>query len=278
MPSRDRYGYKSRGIRRALRIGVIALLLVFFGYIPYIMVVTSIQQPVDVVSGSHFVSRPTLQNYDAVLSLPSLQGMLVNSLIVGLMTIGLALALGLPAAYAIARRRRRRVGLAIVGTRAIPAISLLIPFFAIFQTLGLLDTRFGLALTHLVYALPLVTWLMIGFFEDIPVDLDEAAYVDGASPWQAFLRIVLPLSRGGIAATSILAFIFSWNNLIFVAAIGGPNSRTAPMVAFQFVSFEAIQWGRIAAAATVIALPVILLAVATQRHIISGLTSAAVKR
>src|SRR2546426_433556 len=144
------------------------------------------------------------------------------------------------------------------------------PFFT-FTKAKMIDTYAALILTHLIVALPLVLWVMIGFFEDVPGDLIEAARIDGCSHWAAFLRVALPLAKPGIVATGTLSFIFSWNNFLFSLIIAGFKTRTLPIAVYSFLSYEEINWGGLTAAATIITLPVLVLALFVQKHVVRGL-------
>ncbi len=223
------------------------------------------------------VFTPTLGNYREVFQKNPFFTFTVNSMVVALGSTGLALLLGLPGAYAIARYRRTGIALAILTARMAPGIGYLIPWFILFTKAKMIDTYSALILTHLIVALPLVLWVMIGFFEDVPGDLIEAARIDGCSNWSAFLRIAIPLAKPGIVATGILAFIFSWNNFLFSLIIAGFKTRTLPIAVYSFLSYEEINWGGLTAAATVITLPVLLLALFVQKHIVRGLTLGAMK-
>lgn len=257
---------------------LVVVVLVFVLFVPFFMIATSLKGPMEIQQGGGLLPQePTLDNFVKVLAATELPQMILNSLIVGLVATGVALVLGLPAAYAIARYQRDRVGTAVVLVRAVPAISLLVPYFVVFANLRMIDTYLGLIIAHTMLTVPLLTWLMVGFFRDLPSDLEDAAYIDGATVFRAFISVMIPLSRGGIAAASILSFIFSWNNLIFAAGLAGSNTQTVPLVAFKFLSFESIQWGPIAAAATLVSLPVIVLAMIVQRQIVAGLAGGAVK-
>ncbi len=158
-----------------------------------------------------------------------------------------------------------------------PGIGYLIPWFILFTKAKLIDTYTALILPHLIVALPLVLWVMIGFFEDVPGELIEAARIDGCSHWGAFVRVAIPLAKPGIVATGILAFIFSWNNFLFSLIVAGFKTRTLPIAVYNFLSYEEINWGGLTAAATVITLPVLLLALLVQKHIVRGLTLGAMK-
>jgi multiple sugar transport system permease protein len=161
--------------------------------------------------------------------------------------------------------------------RVTPGLSYLIPLFLLFQWLGLTGTLTPLIITHLVITVPIVVWVMIGFFEGLPPDLEEAALVDGATIWQAFRHIALPLARPGIVVAMILAFIFSWNNFIFGVVLAGRATRTLPVAVYNVISFEQVSWGPLAAAALLVTLPVLILTLIMQKEIVAGLTAGGVK-
>lgn len=200
-----------------------------------------------------------------------------NSLVVATGTTLLGLVVGLPAAYSIAHWKQRGLALTILVARIIPGISYLIPWYILFRNLRMVDTYQALILTHLVVGLPITIWVMIGFFEDVPPDLREAALIDGCTEYGAFWRVAVPLVKPGVVATAILAFIFSWNNFLFSVILAGRNTRTLPIAVFNMIGYEEISWAPLAAAATIITLPVILLTLVIQRHIVTGLTFGAVK-
>jgi multiple sugar transport system permease protein len=224
-----------------------------------------------------WIFAPTLGNYREVFQKNPFFTFTMNSLVVAAGSTGLALVLGLPGAYAIARFKRTGIALAILTARMAPGIGYLIPWFILFTKAKMIDTYAALILTHLIVALPLVLWVMIGFFEDVPGDLIEAARIDGCTHWAAFLRVALPLAKPGIVATGILSFIFSWNNFLFSLIIAGFRTRTLPIAVYSFLSYEEINWGGLTAAATIITLPVLGLALFVQKHIVRGLTMGALK-
>ncbi len=224
-----------------------------------------------------WIFQPTLGNYREVFIKNPFFQFTWNSLVVAAGSTGLALLLGLPGAYAIARFRRTGIALAILTARMAPGIAYLIPWFILFMKAKMVDTYTALILTHLIVALPLVLWVMIGFFEDVPGELIEAARIDGCSNFAAFLRVALPLVKPGIVATAILSFIFSWNNFLFSLIIAGFKTRTLPIAVYSFLSYEEINWGGLTAAATIITLPVLVLSLFIQKHIVRGLTFGALK-
>jgi len=200
-----------------------------------------------------------------------------NSLVVATGCTVLGLIVGLPCAYSIAHWRQNGLALVVLAARIIPGISYLIPWYILFRNLKMVDTYQALILTHLVVGLPIVIWVMIGFFEDIPTELREAALIDGCTDYGAFLRVAIPLVKPGIVATSILSFIFSWNNFLFSLIIAGFKTRTLPIAVYNFLSYEEINWGGLTAAATIITLPVLILSLFIQKHIVRGLTFGALK-
>ena len=224
-----------------------------------------------------WIFPPTLNNYREVFVKNPFFTFTWNSLVVAAGSTGLALVLGLPGSYAIARFKRTGIALAILTARMAPGIGYLIPWFILFTKMKMIDTYTALILTHLIVALPLVLWVMIGFFEDVPAELIDAARIDGCSNFSAFLRVALPLVKPGIVATAILSFIFSWNNFLFSLIIAGFKTRTLPIAVYNFMSYEEINWGGLTAAATIITLPVLILSLFIQKHIVRGLTFGALK-
>lgn len=188
-----------------------------------------------------------------------------------------SLLLGVPAGYGIAKAKANKMAGMLLLSRMTPGLSYLIPLFTMFQILGLIGTVWPIALTHLVITLPIVVWIMIGFFETLPHELEEAARIDGATLWQAFLYVALPLARPGIVVSAILSFITSWNNFIFGAVFAGRTTRTMPVAVYNMLTFESFAWGPLAAAAIVVMLPVILLTIVIQKEIVQGLASGGVK-
>ncbi|WP_159996670.1 carbohydrate ABC transporter permease [Roseomonas sp. 18066] len=200
-----------------------------------------------------------------------------NSVVTSFTATGLALLIGVPAGYGIAKMRATRAAMLILIARITPGLSYLIPLFLLFQWLGLTGTLAPIIITHLVITVPIVVWVMIGFFEGLPGELEEAALVDGATIWQAFRHVAFPLARPGITVATILSFIFSWNNFIFAMVLAGRETRTLPVAVNNMLTFEQISWGPLAAAALLVTLPVLLLTLAAQKQIIAGLTAGGVK-
>lgn len=224
-----------------------------------------------------FPNPPTLANFVEVFERNDFLTYTINSVIVSFGATGLALLLGVPAGFGIAKARAHRVAALIMIARVTPGLSYLIPLFLLFQWIGLTGTLAPLVITHLVITVPIVVWVMIGFFEGLPAELEEAALVDGATIWQAFYHIAMPLARPGIVVAMILAFIFSWNNFIFGVVLAGRATRTLPVAVYNVISFEQVSWGPLAAAALLVTLPVLILTLVMQKEIVAGLTAGGVK-
>ncbi len=220
---------------------------------------------------------PTLENYINVIKKYDFLKYSWNSFVVAALATVFSLIIGLPCAYVVARFKLRKASMIVLLVRMIPGISFLLPWFSIFARLGLRDTYTALILTHMLVALPFIVWIMIPNFESIPMELQEAAWIDGCTQYGAFWRIVLRLSIPGIFTASLLAFIFSWNNFMFSLILAGRNTLTLPVAIFNFVSYAYVDWGGLMAGATIITLPIVLLSLCLQKYIISGLTAGAVK-
>lgn len=220
---------------------------------------------------------PTLSNYVEVFAKNNFALYFWNSILVTGGAVLIGLLVGVPAGYGIARARSARFAILILIARMTPALSYLIPLFLVFQILGLIGTISALIITHLVITIPIIVWIMIGYFENVPLELEDAAHIDGATTWQSFRYIALPLARPGIVVGGILAFIFSWNNFIFSVVLGGKSSRTLPSAVYNSLTFEQISWGPLAAAALLVTLPVLLLTVIAQREIVAGLSAGGLK-
>jgi len=217
------------------------------------------------------------KNYVDVLSSNRFATYFVNSLIVTGSATGLAMLVGVPAGYGIARMAAHKSAVVILIARITPGLSYLIPLFLMFQWLGLLGTLLPQIIIHLVITVPIVIWIMIGYFETTPLELEEAATIDGATRWQVFRHVALPVARPGLAVAFILAVISSWNNFVFGIVLAGRETRTLPVAVYNMISFDQLSWGPLAAAALIVTFPVLLLTVFAQRQIVAGLTAGAVK-
>lgn len=204
-----------------------------------------------------------------------------NSLVVAGSTTALAVTIGGACAYALARmtfRGRHAILAFVLAVSMFPQISLVAPLFLLLREAGLINTYPGLVLPYLTFAMPLTIWLLVGYFRQLPADLEEAAALDGASRWRTLVEIVAPMAWPGIATTAILTFVYCWNEFLFALSFTlGPERYTVPVAITLFRGQYQVPWGQILAAAVVATLPVIVLVVVFQRRITQGLTAGAVK-
>lgn len=222
-------------------------------------------------------SPPTLANFEAVFENANLMRYLVNSLLVTGGATLVAILVGVPAGYGIAKAQAHKVAICILIARITPALSYLIPLYMLFQMVGLTGSLWPIFITHLVITIPIFVYVMIGFFESLPPDLEEAALIDGCTLWQAFRHVAMPLARPGIVVAMILSIIFSWNNFVFGAVLGGRQTRTLPAAVYNMLTFEQVAWGPLAAAALLVTAPVLILTLFIQKEIVGGLTAGGVK-
>ncbi|MCX7845913.1 MAG: carbohydrate ABC transporter permease [Dictyoglomaceae bacterium] len=203
-----------------------------------------------------------------------------NSLIIALFTSIICTMISSLAAYSIARFKTggRRLASWIVSIRMLPPIATVLPVYILFKNLRILDTWLAVILVHLVFTIPFSTWVLISFFNGIPKELDEAAYIDGASVWKTFLYLIFPLSAPGVAAMATLSFIMSWGEfLIALILTSSAKSQTLPIFLGRYITGFRIAWGPLAAAGLVTMIPVIIFSFAMQRYLLRGLTFGAVK-
>lgn len=222
-----------------------------------------------------------LEHYRALFEARDFWIPIRNSLVVAGATTLLCVTVGSFAAYAIARLRFRGKATIlgfILAVTMFPQISIVSPLYLLLRSVGLIDTYPGLVLPYLTFAMPLTVWLLVTFFRQLPGDLEEAALVDGASRWQAFTKVLLPLAAPGLATTGILTFIYCWNEFLFALSFTlGPERQTVPVAIALFRGQYQVPWGQIMAAAVVATFPVAALVLAFQRRIVQGLTAGAVK-
>lgn len=265
------------------------MLFVFFIAIIFFMVLfpivwiflTSIKFSVDAMAiPPKWIFTPTSSHYIEVMTERRFLNYFSNSLIVSVSSLGLVLLIGIPTAYVLTRynfRGKKHVAFWILTTRMAPPITFLIPFFILYRNLGLLDSKLGLIILHITINLALVIWMLKGFFQEIPREMEEAALVDGCSPTQAFMRISLPLAAPGIAATAILGFVFSWNELMFALVLTSTRAKTIPVGLYTFLGYHQVKWGSLCAGTMLAVFPVFMFIMFVQKHLIRGLTFGALK-
>ncbi len=225
----------------------------------------------------------SLRNYFNAMAFPpdgrgGLQG-LRDSLIIALSTALVALIIGAPAAYSLARFRIGGENLSfwILSTRMFPPVASALPLFLIFKNLRLLDTHMALIIANTIFNLPFVIWLLKGFFEELPAEIEESALIDGCTYWGSFARIALPLVAPGLMVTALFSFIFAWNEFMFALLLTRRSVRTLTIIVPSLVGGHEILWGEIAAIGVIAIIPGVLLSIMLQRYLIRGLTLGAVK-
>lgn len=237
------------------------------------------------ITARGFQFNPTPAHYEGLFGRGSrIPALLVNSIVVSLAATLLSLAIGSLSAYAIGRFSWSRwVTVGILGwlivVQTLPAIALVGPYYTLARQSGLYDTRFVLVLVYILINLPLVIWMMLAYFQGLPRELEEAGVIDGMTPWQIYLYIMVPLSAPALAASGVIAFIFSWKEFLMALSLTStPSAMTLPVGIAGFVQDYSIQYGPMAAASTIAVIPGLLLAMFAQRHIVSGLTTGAMKQ
>lgn len=226
-----------------------------------------------------FIFSPTLFNYQMLLD----RGVLVyfrNSLVVSLATVVVATGLGTLAGYGLARaklKNKKDIAWWIITVRMAPIVTVLIPLYLIFRGLSLLNTLQGLVIGFTTFSLPFATWLMMSFFQEIPRDLEEAAWVDGAGKFQAFWRVALPMVTPGIVATAVLCFVFAWNDYLFATVLTSGSTQTLPVVTAALQTMRGVLWGQVMSMGTLIFVPVLLVGISIRKYLVRGLTMGAIR-
>ena len=242
---------------------------------------TSLRQQVQIFSDPlNFLFVPTLENYRAVLQEDKFDRYLVNSLFVGVVSTLITLVLGCMSAYGLARfrfRGRQALAYTTLLLRTVPLAVMAIPVFMIWNQWGLINSLWGLILLYVAVNLPFTIWLLYGFVLQVPIELEEAAAIDGCSPIKIFYKVVLPLMGPGLAAASIFTFRIAWNEFILALVLTDRHTRTLPVAASLFITDMGVDWGKVMAMASLIAIPPLIFTFIAARQIIGGLTAGAVK-
>jgi multiple sugar transport system permease protein len=226
-----------------------------------------------------FLFTPTFAHFDYVIE-EGFQWKLLTSLTLCFVSTALVVVIGTPAAYAFARfemKFKDDLFLFILATRMAPPVCLVIPFYLIFTKIGLLDTLVGLTLAYMTFNLSFYVWVLRSFCRDLPVELEEAAALEGWSRIQVFRRVIFPLLRNGIVATGVLCFIFAWNEFLFAFMLGGEATETLPVSIPKLITSQGVRWGEMAVVGITALVPVLTAVFLLQRHIVRGLTLGAVK-
>ncbi|HXS86667.1 MAG TPA: carbohydrate ABC transporter permease [Mycobacterium sp.] len=272
------------GAKRVAGWMVVDALVLTYALVPVLWILSLSLKPTSTVKDGKLIpSSPTLDNYRGIFRGNFFSSALINSVGIGVLTTVIAVVIGAMAAYAVARLefpgKRVLIG-AVLLISMFPAISLVTPLFNIERRIGLFDTWPGLIIPYITFALPLSIYTLSAFFREIPWDLEKAATMDGATPAQAFRKVIAPLAAPGIVTTAILVFIFAWNDLLLALSLTATKAAiTAPVAIANFTGSSQFEepTGSIAAGAMVITVPIIVFVLVFQRRIVAGLTSGAVK-
>ena len=227
-----------------------------------------------------FAFNPTLENYKAVLMRTDYLARFWDNIVVSAGAVIVSVTAGVPAAYALARynfKHKEALAFQILSYRFAPEILVILPIFMIFQKLRIYDSYFGLIWVYQLIALPLIIWVVRGYFEDLSLEIEQAAQLDGYKWYQIFLKVMLPLIKPGLVAAALLAFIFAWNNFTFSLMLTGFKVQTVTVSALRYIATDTVHYGQMAVAATIAVLPEILMALCIQKHLVRGLSFGAVK-
>ncbi len=246
------------------------------------MLLQSLKGPLDTIAfPPKFVFQPILSNYAAILATPGFRKAALDSILVGVGSVTIGLIVGVPFAYVLSRstiRGRFELAEFILSTKMLPAIVVVVPLLQVYKLLHLLDTYAGLIIAHVLVVLGLIVWVMRSFFDALPIEVEEAAYVDGASPIRTLLQIVLPSAAPGLVTVAALALMLSWNELFFSITLTSLNVRTLPVfMGTEYVGFLAVDWGKLSAAGLLATLPVVALVISLQKYLVRGLSMGAVR-
>ena len=244
------------------------------------MVLISLKPRVDIFEPGKFIFTPTLQNYDNIIKNAHILDYFKNSVIVSVISTAISLVIGSFAAYGFARfhwKNRENTAFMVLSQRMLPSMAIVIPYFLMAMAGRLLDTKIILIICYLLFNIPFTILMMRGFFEDIPVEIEDAGKIDGCSGFQVLKELVLPLSLPGLTATAIFCLINSWNEFVFANFLTSVRAKTVPTSVMLFLSVSGTKWGEMAATGVLSSLPVIIFGIAVQKYMIRGLTFGAVK-
>jgi len=267
--------------KKVLKYAVIAIVVIFFSIPVAWTIITSIK-PVMLIPKMPPVwwFRPTFNHYISIFFEREMARSLWNSFSIATLSTICSLGVGIPAAFAFSRMKipgKEHLAFYFLTSRMAPPISVILPLFLIFKSLGLLDTKIALIIAYMTFNFSFVIWMMRGFFDEIPQDLDESAMIEGCSRFGAFVRIVLPLTAPGLIASAIISFIFSWNEFLFALILTNIDAKTLPVAAAGFITDRMVLWGKLCAASVIIYLPVMAFALLLRGYLIRGMTLGAVK-
>ena len=262
----------------------ILFIAVFFSMFPIFWTIsTSIKARVDTFTlpPKFFNFTPTWKNYQLLFQLDGFWRIYVNTIVITLATTALCLIIGSLAAYSLARtkkfRGRSALEILMIIVRALPGIVIILPLYNLSTYFGLYDKAWALILIYTGFNVPFAIWLMTNFFDQVPTEIEDAARVDGASNMQLFTKVLIPLVTPGLVATGVFVALLSWNEFLIPVIMAGENSKTMPILVSSFISNRTLDWGPMAAAATVALLPIVIFTIAIQKWLVVGLSGGAVK-
>lgn len=274
----------SRKYRRMLKStlrGSVIFLLCFGIIFPFLwMVMVSFRNKVDIFSPGNWIATPTLKNYITIIKTNNIFSYFYNSIVVAVINTLVSLILGSLAAYGFARYdwvKKEDQAFFALSQKFLPAMAVVIPYFMMASLYNLLDTRLILIICYTTFNIPFTIWMMRGFIEELPKELEEAAFIDGCTRMQVLQKIILPLVTPGLIATAIFCIINSWNEFIFANFLTTIYSKTVPTSVMMYLSVSGVKWGEMAATGVLAVLPVMVFAISVQKHMIRGLTFGAVK-
>jgi multiple sugar transport system permease protein len=273
----------SAGKKPALYLAVIVAATVSVGPVLWAIITSVKPHELVISSPPKWFFTPTLDNFETIFWYSNYGYYTLNSLVIAGTATAVSVSLGALAAYGFARLQFRGSAFLqffILGTRFLPFVAVVVPYYLVMKTLGLLDTHLSLILAYISFSLPFSTWMMIGFFADVPKELDEAAMVDGCTRLGAFRRVILPLTLPGIAATAMISFLLAWNEFFFAVVLTNTGARTVQVGVTAFLDNPQTgsNWELISAAAVIAMLPLLVLAVFAQKYLVRGLTFGAVNK
>jgi multiple sugar transport system permease protein len=248
---------------------------------PIVWTVITALKPTELIS-SHpivWIFKPTLDHFRVIFLQNNILNPLLNSTIIAVVSTLGVLVTAAPASYALSRFRvpfGAQIASYFLSARMAPPVTVVLPLFLLFRSFNLIDTHAALISAYVAVNMPFAVWMIKGFFDEIPKELDEAALLDGCSRFHAFVRIVLPLTAPGLAATAIISFIFSWNEFLFAILLTNYHARTLPVAASAMMTDRMVLWGELCATAIVIYLPVVIFALVVRKYLIKGFTFGAV--
>ena len=270
------FDYPNRLARlAALAAVLLALIVVLFPFVWVLM--ESVKPPELGARPDVWWFGPSWSNWTDVLrsDVPINIG---NSFFVAVSTVGISLLVGCPAAYAFSRYRGYQgARYSILAAEMMPPAILILPFFLVLYRLQLIDSLLGVIAAHLSFVVPVITWFLIGFFDEVPKDLEDQAMIDGYTRFQAFYKVILPVVRPGIGAAAVFGFVLSWNDLFYALLLTGSESRTLPVAIAGYWTFRGVDMGKMAVAILIAIIPVLILSFFIQKHLVRGIGGGAVK-